>query len=128
MTFANRPVAVATSTPEPSGGGRIVGWRLLDRRANAEGDRSSGPLGSMFFLARRRSTAALPAGFRRATGPRASRSLQRVTAPWLPSPDQPDAPSQGTISKNRGERLRHSGLRSEALFDEPWQKRDVIAA
>ena len=33
-----------------------------------------------------------------------------------------------TISKNRGERLRHSGLRSEALFDEPWQKRDVIAA
>ena len=33
-----------------------------------------------------------------------------------------------TISKTRGERLRHSGLRSEALFDELWQKRDVIAA
>ena len=33
-----------------------------------------------------------------------------------------------TISKTRGERLRHSGLTSEALFDELWQKRDVIAA
>ena len=36
--------------------------------------------------------------------------------------------STGTISKTRGERLRHSGLTSEALFDELWQKRDVIAA
>ena len=38
------------------------------------------------------------------------------------------AASNGTISKTRGERLRHSGLTSEALFDELWQKRDVIAA
>ena len=32
------------------------------------------------------------------------------------------------LSKTRGERLRHSGLGSEALFDELGQKRDVIAA